>query len=310
MHSHKINKFRLSIEDYKKLNSDLIARYRELEKSKASLVSSLNARIEELEALKEEKTGLITELNLRLEELEKKNKTDATNFVAENTKLKSELTKLRQDFEDYKLLKSNDLGLQTRVITNMQDISSVGGIIVPISDTTEDIPSPDNLLANQHQHRRFLFDEMIERNREKKLQAQATDTRSEEESLIYDIFDFTMDADEKDHMTEISVTQVTENTDEKNSVETLSKKQNNHANFRDKVLEQYPDVFYEYSDGNNDYYGITYEASCPICKLFHEDEKGIKGKNKSGSYFIKCEEHGIKIEVGELSQSEEKESDS
>src|SRR6185369_8937478 len=81
---------------------------------------------------------------------------------------------------------------------------------------------------------------------------------------------------------------------------TLSEKQNNpvraHANFRNKTLEQYPDVYYEYrSKKNIDYYEVNADSPCPICKLNHEDEDGINGEYKDGSYYIKCEASGIDI---------------
>ncbi|CAG8794721.1 10398_t:CDS:2, partial [Gigaspora rosea] len=92
------------------------------------------------------------------------------------------------------------------------------------------------------------------------------------------------------------------------SKKTLSEKQNNpvhtHANFRHKTLEQYPDIFYEFNDENIDYYGITDGASCPLCKLDHDDEEGIEGRYETGgseircsasSYYIKCEQHEIQI---------------
>nr|CAG8622833.1 7425_t:CDS:2 [Entrophospora candida] len=69
------------------------------------------------------------------------------------------------------------------------------------------------------------------------------------------------------------------------------------AYFRNKTLKQYPNLCQEGSDGNNDYYGITDESLCPICKSDHYEDKGIEGRYKCGSYFIKCEQRGIKIEI-------------
>ncbi|CAG8556676.1 17037_t:CDS:2, partial [Acaulospora colombiana] len=40
-----------------------------------------------------------------------------------------------------------------------------------------------------------------------------------------------------------------------------------------KVLDQYPDIFYEFNDENIDYYGISDEAPCPLCKFDHYDEE-------------------------------------
>ena len=67
--------------------------------------------------------------------------------------------------------------------------------------------------------------------------------------------------------------------------------------FRNKILERYPDLYYEYSNEDVNYYGITTESLCPICKLIHEDEEGIEGNYKAGSYYIKCEQRGIEIKV-------------
>ncbi|CAG8660135.1 2825_t:CDS:1, partial [Ambispora gerdemannii] len=80
---------------------------------------------------------------------------------------------------------------------------------------------------------------------------------------------------------------------------TLPEKQNNlihnHAIFHDKALEQYPDLYYEFNSENVDYYGITGEILCPLCKLDHDDEEDIEGKYETGSYYIKCEQREIQI---------------
>jgi predicted nucleic acid-binding OB-fold protein len=69
--------------------------------------------------------------------------------------------------------------------------------------------------------------------------------------------------------------------------------------FRNKILDQYPNLYRECSCENFDYYGITDETSCgdyicPLCKLGHDDEE-IEGEYKAGSYFIKCEQREIEI---------------
>ncbi|CAG8593431.1 13445_t:CDS:10, partial [Ambispora gerdemannii] len=69
----------------------------------------------------------------------------------------------------------------------------------------------------------------------------------------------------------------------------------NHVYFRNKTLKQYPNLYREDSDGNDDYYGITDESLCPLCKIDHDDDNGIEGRYEIGSYYIKCEQRGIEI---------------
>jgi hypothetical protein len=80
-------------------------------------------------------------------------------------------------------------------------------------------------------------------------------------------------------------------------ISTPSNLAHNRADFRNKMAEQYPDLYWEGSDENDDYYGITDESLCPLCKSDHYEDKGIKGRYKNESYFIKCEQRGIKIEI-------------
>ena len=72
-----------------------------------------------------------------------------------------------------------------------------------------------------------------------------------------------------------------------------------HSYFRNKILDQYPNLYRECTCENFDYYGITDETSCgnyicPLCKLGHDDEE-IEGRYKARSYFIKCEQREIEI---------------
>ncbi|CAG8603710.1 991_t:CDS:2, partial [Gigaspora rosea] len=67
--------------------------------------------------------------------------------------------------------------------------------------------------------------------------------------------------------------------------------------FRNKTLEQYPNLYKDGNSENVDYYGITDETLCPLCKLDHDDDEDIEGKYEIGSYYIKCEQCGIEIET-------------
>src|SRR4051794_29353330 len=66
----------------------------------------------------------------------------------------------------------------------------------------------------------------------------------------------------------------------------------NHTYFH-KTLDLYSSLYREFSSENFDYYGITGETLCSLCKLGHNDEKNIEDKYKAESYFIKCEQHEI-----------------
>ncbi|GET51836.1 hypothetical protein GLOIN_2v1828828 [Rhizophagus irregularis DAOM 181602=DAOM 197198] len=43
-----------------------------------------------------------------------------------------------------------------------------------------------------------------------------------------------------------------------------------------ETLDQYPNLYREFSSENFDYYGITDEKLCPLCKLEHGDEESIE----------------------------------
>ncbi|RHZ76160.1 hypothetical protein Glove_202g57 [Diversispora epigaea] len=69
-----------------------------------------------------------------------------------------------------------------------------------------------------------------------------------------------------------------------------------HANFHNKTLEQYPDLYYKYrSKKNINYYRVNAELPCPICKLNHKDKDSVNGEYKNESYYIKYEASGIDI---------------
>ncbi|GBB85792.1 hypothetical protein RclHR1_12220015 [Rhizophagus clarus] len=83
------------------------------------------------------------------------------------------------------------------------------------------------------------------------------------------------------------------------SVSSAYQSKPDHSYFRNKILDQYPNLYRECTCENFDYYGIADEASCgdyicPLCKLGHDDEE-IEGEYKAGSYFIKCEQREIEI---------------
>ncbi|RIB04587.1 hypothetical protein C2G38_2222000 [Gigaspora rosea] len=50
----------------------------------------------------------------------------------------------------------------------------------------------------------------------------------------------------------------------------------------------------ECSDGNDDYYRITNNTLCPLCRLDHGDDD-IEGEYKNGTYYIKCERRIVQI---------------
>ncbi|RIA79130.1 hypothetical protein C1645_746113 [Glomus cerebriforme] len=46
------------------------------------------------------------------------------------------------------------------------------------------------------------------------------------------------------------------------------------AYFRNKTLDQYPNLYREFSSEDFDYYRINDKTLCPLCKLDHDDEEG------------------------------------
>ena len=78
-------------------------------------------------------------------------------------------------------------------------------------------------------------------------------------------------------------------------VTTASQLTYDRAYFCNKALDQYSNLYREFSNENVDYYGITDEISCPLCKLDHDNEKDIEGRYEARSYFIKCEQCEIEI---------------
>ncbi len=73
----------------------------------------------------------------------------------------------------------------------------------------------------------------------------------------------------------------------------------NRTYFRNKTLDQYPNLYREFSSENFDYYGITDKTSCGnyiclLCELSHDKEE-IEGKYKARFYLIKCEQREIEI---------------
>ncbi|PKY59293.1 hypothetical protein RhiirA4_514861 [Rhizophagus irregularis] len=59
---------------------------------------------------------------------------------------------------------------------------------------------------------------------------------------------------------------------------TASRPTYDRSYFRNKILDQYPNLYRECSCENFDYYGITDKTSCgdyicPLCKLGHDDEE-------------------------------------
>jgi len=60
-------------------------------------------------------------------------------------------------------------------------------------------------------------------------------------------------------------------------------------------LDQYFNLYREFSSENFNYYRITNEKICPLCELEHDEEESLEGRYKAESYFIKCEQRKIEI---------------
>ncbi|CAG8619478.1 610_t:CDS:2 [Gigaspora rosea] len=62
------------------------------------------------------------------------------------------------------------------------------------------------------------------------------------------------------------------------NVRSQSKPTYDRSYFCNKTLGQYPTLYREFSSEKFDYYGITDETSCPLCKLEHGDEESVEEK--------------------------------
>ncbi|RIB01231.1 hypothetical protein C2G38_2051051 [Gigaspora rosea] len=60
--------------------------------------------------------------------------------------------------------------------------------------------------------------------------------------------------------------------------------------FCNKTLVRYPNLYQNVAD----YYGITDNTLCPLCRLDHGDDE-IEGEYKNETYYIKCEQRIVQI---------------
>jgi len=65
--------------------------------------------------------------------------------------------------------------------------------------------------------------------------------------------------------------------------------------FRNKTLDQYSSLYRECSSKNFNYYRITNDTLCPLCKLGHDNKESIESRYKARFYFVKCEQREIEI---------------
>ncbi|CAJ0859336.1 15213_t:CDS:2 [Entrophospora sp. SA101] len=120
------------------------------------------------------------------------------------------------------------------------------------------------------------------------------DDKSARTSVYNEIKSLLPDITDNAHVIEPSISNDSEKLPE-TEVSVSSNPAHDHTYFCNKTLEQYPNLYREFSSENADYYGITDETLCPLCELNHEDEEGVEGRYEAGSYYIKCEQREIEI---------------
>ncbi|GES98558.1 hypothetical protein GLOIN_2v1778212 [Rhizophagus clarus] len=76
----------------------------------------------------------------------------------------------------------------------------------------------------------------------------------------------TLEVPNRNHVTSIT------NCDDQINVTTIY----DRTYFCNKTLDQYPNLYKEYSSEDFGYYGITNKTLCPLCKLSHDDEESIE----------------------------------
>ena len=211
---------------------DLKRKFADIESEKVEL----KARIAELlrQAVEESKRRDVenAELKARIEELEK-NKTVTTKLESENAEFRDRITKVKQN---QSLIDNFSNNTSPNFNSDADQVPTVTHYEKPLVDTSLPEDKETDAFLDE-MYKKKVNNEIRQRNKEKKLLresftkdssgnvftkvsptfsvTQDKESRShkkkETENIMQDIFDFTMDESEKNHMTEISLTGREEN---------------------------------------------------------------------------------------------------
>ncbi|CAB4496082.1 unnamed protein product [Rhizophagus irregularis] len=148
--------------------------------------------------------------------------------------------------------------------------------------------SLENLISGSAQHLSYLFETAIKSSQQEILDwyNYSFEFESKVDALMADDQVKKYTSDHQSHMTLIK-TVPSGNDQIKAEVSTSanvlsvssssqSKPTYDRSYFCNKTLDQYPNLYREFSSENFDYYGITDEKLCPLCKLEHGDEESIE----------------------------------
>ncbi|GET02812.1 hypothetical protein GLOIN_2v1790230 [Rhizophagus clarus] len=187
---------------------------------------------------------------------------------AENAELKTEVARLRHDIEEMKQ--------QTQVITEdtspVEVIPKISTASIPSNQCDKVNSSPSSVSGwkslkdremdafLESEYKRKVSDEIKQRNKEKKLLRESpTKSHSEDVKTVTKCHD-----------------RSTLRKSEKIGKTTNGGQTNAFIPLKAEILDQYPNLYKEFSSKNFDYYGVTEETSCPLCKLKHDNEESIE----------------------------------
>ncbi|CAB4494667.1 unnamed protein product [Rhizophagus irregularis] len=160
------------------------------------------------------------------------------------------------------------------------------------TNTNSSCNGSENMISGSAQHLSYLFDTAIKSGQQEILDwyNYSLEFESRVDALTADVIDQVKKyiSDHQCHVTLKTVPsgndQIKDEMSTSASVSSASQSRSSgaskpdHSYFRNKILDQYPNLYRECSIENFDYYGITDETTCrdyicPLCKLGHDDEE-------------------------------------
>ncbi|CAG8529939.1 18421_t:CDS:10, partial [Gigaspora rosea] len=146
-------------------------------------------------------------------------------------------------------------------------------LIVKIQNVIKNVTSVESLLETTTNHNHVISKTVTKRDDQTKAKVSVSSNNILPENKILSI----------DHASVSSIPSALKPITEKALPE---KQTHDHAYFRNKTLLRYSDLYKTFITEKFDYYDIIEGSLCPVCKLYYEDGKSVKGRYEAGSYII------------------------